>query len=84
MCILLVYDLVGQLPSDKLMARLQNLDDMDPNDTNTSTTELATSDGRDLIVTREEDPYTGLNRAQRRKAMAVEARAHRKAKHGRI
>lgn len=73
------------------MARLRirdaiYIDDMDPNDTSTptaSTTELTTSDGENWVVTREEDPYAGLNRAQRRKAMAVEARAHRKARRGR-
>jgi len=74
------------------MARLRirdaiYIDDMDPNDTPTptaSTTELTAFDGENWVVTREEDPYAGLNRGQRRKAMAVESRAHRKAKRGRI
>lgn len=31
-----------------------------------------------VVVVSTEDPYAGLNRAQRRKAMAVEGRAERK------
>lgn len=33
---------------------------------------------RQYTVVRTEDPYAGLNRAQRRKAIAVETRAERK------
>jgi hypothetical protein len=86
------HDLAGELRCNWLMARIRIrdaifIDDMDPHDTSdrtTSTDELTTSDGVRYTVTRAEDPYAGLNRAQRRKAMAVEARAHRKAKRGRI
>lgn len=70
------------------MAKLHVKDEhVDPNDTTTAMTDVTspTADlfGNQVVYTDRDDPYAGLNRAQRRKAMAVEARAERKARRGR-